>query len=97
VKSTRGSMQLTRRGYHPAATAARAIGAVVRFLDYPLRRDRVSRCTSRWVRIGHAAALLGVSSADFSDAGLPSVIALAEALPGAFIPVARMVHVIHLA
>jgi hypothetical protein len=38
---------------------------------------------------------LGVSTADLSDAGLPSVVALAEALSGAFIPVARRVHVIH--
>jgi hypothetical protein len=93
----RGPVQLTRRGYYSAATAARVIGAVVRFLGYPLRRDRVSRCASRWVRIGHAAALLGVSIADLSDAGWPAVVTPAEALPGAFMPVARMVHVIHLA
>jgi hypothetical protein len=73
------------------------IGEVVRFLGYPLRRDRVSRCASRRVRIGHAAALLGVSTADFSDAGVPAVVAPTEALPGALMPVARMIHVIHLA
>lgn len=93
----RGPVQLTRRGYYPAATAARVIDAVVQFLGYPLRRNRISRCTSRRVRIGHAAALLGVSTADFSDAGVPAVVAPAEALPGALMPVARMVHVIHLA
>jgi hypothetical protein len=59
---------------------------------HPSRRARLSRPPFWQVRMGHAAALPVVSTA-----GLPATVPSADAPPGAFMPVARMVQVIHLA
>src|ERR671916_2580104 len=79
------------------------IAVVKRSLRATGHRSRwvaVSRRSLWSVRFGHAAALPVVSTGpvtDLPDGDLPAVLTLAEVAPGARMPVARMVQVIHLA
>src|SRR5947209_13669125 len=61
-----------------------------------LRRLRTSQQQFWQVRTAHAAALPVDSAEDLPEAGLPPAITPAEVAPGAVMPVARIVHVIHL-
>lgn len=75
---------------HGLVTIDQHMRPIVQRRQHPQQRPRQARTA-------HAAALPVVSTADLPDAGLPAAATSTDTPSGAFMPVARMVHVSHLA